>query len=167
MLIGTLLNNSESWINLTRKDIVSIEKPDVMLLQKVLGSNGNPSTAFMYLELGILPARFVIMKKRLNFLRYSSKEDMGSMIRQVYDAIKTESRNGDFVDLVKKDIDELDIQLSEKYIQNTTKLIWKKIVNQKVSEACLPFLTEVNSIKTKTKHISFESLEIRDYLRQN
>ena len=43
MLIGTLLNNSESWINLTTKDIESIEKPDVMLLRKVLGSSGNPS----------------------------------------------------------------------------------------------------------------------------
>ena len=99
MLIITLLNNSESWINLTRKDIESIEKPDVMLLRKVLGSSGNPSTVFLYLELGILPAKFVIMKKRLNFLRYILKEDMGSMIQQVYDALKTESRNGDFVNL--------------------------------------------------------------------
>ena len=83
----------------------NIEKPDVMLLRKVLGSSGNPSTSFMYLELGILPARFVIMKKRLNFLRYILIEDMGSMIRQVYEALKTESRNGDFVNLVKKDMD--------------------------------------------------------------
>ena len=59
---------------------------------------------FLYLELGILPARYVIMKKRLNFLRYILKEDMGSMIQQVYEALKTESRNGDFVNLVKKDI---------------------------------------------------------------
>ena len=81
------------------------------MLCYVLGSSGNPSTVF-YLELDILPARFVIMKKRLNFLRYILKEDMGSMIQQVYDALKTESRNGDFVNLVKKDMDELDIQLS-------------------------------------------------------
>ena len=92
-----------------------------MLLRKVLGSSGNPRTSFMYLELGILPARFVIMKKRLNFLRYILIEDMGSMIRQVYEALKRDSRKGDFVDLVTKDIDELDIQLSEEYIQNTTK----------------------------------------------
>ena len=167
MLIGTLLNNSESWINLTKKDIESIEKPDVMLLRKVLGSSGNPNKVFLYLELGILPARFVIMKKRLNFLRYILKEDMGSMIRQVYEALKTESRNGDFVNLVKKDMDELDIQLSEEDIKNTTKLVWKNFVNEKVVEECLRFLTEENSEKSKTTHITFESLEMREYLRQN
>ena len=102
---------------------------------------------FLYLELGILPARYVIMKKRLNFLRYILREDMGSMIRQVYEALKTESRNGDFVNLVKKDMDELDIQLSEEDIQNTTKLVWKNFVNEKVVEECLRFLTEENSEK--------------------
>jgi hypothetical protein len=61
------------------------------------------------------------------------------MIRQVYEALKTESRNGDFVNLVKKDMDELDIGLSEEDIQNTTKLEWKNFVNKKVVKECLRF----------------------------
>ena len=39
-----------------------------------------------------------------------------------------DSRNGDFINLVKKDMDELDIQLSEEDIQNKTKLVWKNFV---------------------------------------
>ena len=63
--------------------------------------------------------------------------------------------------------DELDIGLSEEDIQNTTKLEWKNFVNKKVVEECLRFLTEENSEKTKTKHITLDSLEMREYLRQN
>ena len=53
MLIGSMLNNSENWINLTKKNVENLEKPDVILLRKILSSSGNPSTVFMYLELGI------------------------------------------------------------------------------------------------------------------
>ena len=35
MLIGSILNNSEAWINLTKKDVVNLEKPDIMLLRKI------------------------------------------------------------------------------------------------------------------------------------
>ena len=67
MLIETLLNNSESWINLTREDVESIEKPGVILLRKMMKSSENQSTVLLYLELSILHDRHVLMKKRLNF----------------------------------------------------------------------------------------------------
>ena len=92
---------------------------------------------------------------------------MSSMIRQVYETLKTESRNGDFVYLVNRDIEELKLELSETDIKNTTKQEWKKFVNEKVSEACLRDLTLENNNKTKTKHIVFENLKMREYLKQN
>ena len=135
-----------------------------MLLRKILSSSGNPSKVFMYLELGILPVKIVLMKKTLNFMRYILHEGMSSLIRQVYETLKTESRYGDFVDLVKKDIEELNLNILEPDIQNTIKMDWKKYVNEKVSEACLLALNAENSSKTKTKHIIFKNLEMREYL---
>ena len=55
----------------------------------------------MYLELGFLPARFVIMEKHHNFLKYVLRENKSSMIRQAFETLKTDSIKGDFVDLVK------------------------------------------------------------------
>ena len=69
MLIGSILTNSESWINLTNKDLDNLEKPDLMLLRKITGDSGNPCKVFMYLEFGLLPVRYVVKEKRLNFLR--------------------------------------------------------------------------------------------------
>ena len=75
IMIGGLLNNAESWINITQKNIEDLEKTDLILQRKVLSVTGNPSRVFMMLELGIIPVRFVIMKKRLHFLHYILNEN--------------------------------------------------------------------------------------------
>ena len=70
ILIGGMLTNTESWIKLTNKDIEDLEKPDMMLLRKVLGKNAKPSKCFMQLEMGVLPDKYLIMQRRMNFLHY-------------------------------------------------------------------------------------------------
>ena len=65
ILIGSLLNNSETWIHLTKKNIEEIEKPDKVLKDKLLDSKS--STVFYYLEFGMLPAKYVILKKDSSF----------------------------------------------------------------------------------------------------
>ena len=61
VLLGGMLTNSESWINVTKLDINELEKQDTHLQRKVLESSS--SKAFMMLELGMIPVRFVLMKK--------------------------------------------------------------------------------------------------------
>ena len=68
----------------------------------------------MCLELGIIPVKFVIMEKQLNFLRYILQESMTSMLRQVYETLKSDSRKGDFVSLVKQDREEIGCALQKK-----------------------------------------------------
>ena len=43
MLIGSMLTNSESWINLTQQDLDKLLKPDTILQRKLLSESGNPS----------------------------------------------------------------------------------------------------------------------------
>ena len=50
MLLGTMLTNAESWINMTQRDIEAL-------------ASGNPCKVSMYLELGILPIKYVIIEK--------------------------------------------------------------------------------------------------------
>ena len=55
LLIGGMLTNSESWINVTKLNIDELEKPDTILQRKVLSNSGNSSKVFMMLELGLVP----------------------------------------------------------------------------------------------------------------
>ena len=94
ILIGSLLNNSETWIQLTKKNIEEIEKPDKVLKDKLLDSKA--STVFYYLEFGMLPVKYVILKKRLKFLKYILDEDINSMIRRVFEEQKKERKKVTF-----------------------------------------------------------------------
>ena len=61
LLLGGLLTNTESWINITQIESLT-------LLREVLSFTGNPCKAFMMIRLGFIPERFGIIKKRLQFV---------------------------------------------------------------------------------------------------
>ena len=84
LLLGGRLKNIESWINISKKDINNLEKPDTILMRKVLSASENAGKSFMILELGIIPVRYLIMKKRMQFLHYILTEGTDIMIRQVF-----------------------------------------------------------------------------------
>ena len=87
MLIGSMLTNSESWINLIQQNLNKLQKPDTILQRKLLSESGNPSKVFMFLELGVLPVRYVMMMKRLTFLKYILGESTTSIIGQIYSVL--------------------------------------------------------------------------------
>ena len=53
------------------------------------------------------------------------------MIHQVYDALKEDSRSGDFKALTDKDRKELDIKYSDEVIEVFGKVVWKKYIKKK------------------------------------
>ena len=126
ILLGSMLTNCETWINVTEADVTQLEKPDTELQRKLLSVSGNPSKAFMSLELGITPVKFVIMGRRLTFLYYILNETTDSMIYQVYQALKEDSRRGDFYYLSQKDLKDLNIDMTENEIKQSSKYQWKK-----------------------------------------
>ena len=82
-MLSSLLLNSEAWVNISDKDIRSLEQTDESLLAKIWGCDAKTSNAFKYLELGIYPIRFEIMKRKIRFLQYILQQDKSSMIYQV------------------------------------------------------------------------------------
>ena len=83
LFLSSLLLNSEAWVNYNDKDVRILEQCDEILLSKILSSDSNTSNAFKYLELGIVPVRFEIMKRKIGFLQYILKQEKDSMVYQV------------------------------------------------------------------------------------
>ena len=86
-----------------KKYLEDLERPDMILQRQIFSTLGNPSKCFIQHELGIIPVKFGIMQKRLNFLHYILHEDMVSMIKQVSITQRDDSRKGGFKDLTDKD----------------------------------------------------------------
>ena len=124
-----------------------------ILLKKILSTAGNPCTVFMQLEMGVISVKFVIMQKRMNFLHYILNESMDSMIRQVYNTLKEDSRKGDFVFMSDNDREELKIDKTDEDIAEITKNSWKKYVKERVMSSALEYLSNENSKKEKKQNI--------------
>ena len=118
----------------------------------------------MFLELGILPVRYVTMTKHLHFLKYILNEYITSMIRKGYETLKLDSGNSDFVHLVQKDLMEIDVKMSDEEIQTLSVGKWKGIVRRKINQAAFKYLIRENLSKDKAKHIVFDKYQMRKYL---
>ena len=92
---------------------------------------------------------------------------MESMISQVYHEQKKESRKGDFSNMVSKDMNEVDITMTDFEIRNMSKQKWKRLCKNKTKNKAFLDLIKENSQKEKTKDIQFECLEMSQYLKEN
>ena len=112
LLLSSLLLNSEAWVNLSDSDIRALERTDEILLLKLLESDSNTSNTFKYLELGIYPLRFEIMKGKLLFLQYILQQDKESMIFKVFKATCENPTKNDCVTCCQKYLDSLNISIT-------------------------------------------------------
>ena len=69
---------------------------------------------------------------------------MTSIIRQVYEILKVDSRKGDFFTLVQKDFKECNIKITEEEIKACSKGASKIFITQTVKEKAFSELTEEN-----------------------
>ena len=79
-----MLFNSEAWYNVTKAELELIETVDLLLLRGILKAPKSTPKEMLYLELGLLPFREIIQKRRLTFLHYILHESKNSMISRVF-----------------------------------------------------------------------------------
>ena len=81
LLLSSILLNSEAWVN-----IRAIEQIYKMLLTRILECDKNTRNAMKYLELGLYPVRFELMKRSIIFFQYISQQEKTSMMYQILKA---------------------------------------------------------------------------------
>ena len=161
-MVSSILLNSEAWVNLTDKDIRGLEQTDEILLSKVTESEANTSNTFKYLELGILPLRFEIMKRQNLFLQYVLKQDKSSMIYRVFDATRENPIKNYFVKICENYLKSLDIKLSFRDIELMGNWVFKNLMIDKVKVAGFKYMIALQKKESKILHIN--SLDMQEYL---
>ena len=131
LLVSSMLFNSEVWYNVTDAELNLLETVDLMLLRGILNTPKSTPKEMLFLELGIVPFREIIRKRRLGFLSYILKEDEESMI---YRFVESQSRNKtpkDWVTTVLSDIKKLNIGMNFEDIKLMKKCTFMNLVNKK------------------------------------
>ena len=164
LLLSSLLLNSEAWVNINDKEIRSLEQTDEILLSKLTGSEANTSNAFKYLELGIMPLRFEIMKRKILYLQYILKQEKTSMIYKVFEATVENPVKNDFVQTCERYLSTLNLNLTFSEIEQMGNWKFKKMVKEKVKLAAFNYLIAQQKKQTKILDIQYKTLEMQEYL---
>ena len=119
----------------------------------------------LYLEFGIYPARFEIMKKRILFYHYILNKNKQSYIIQVLQAQENFPVRGDWISSVKSDLKTLQIHLNQMEITNMRKDKLIHMLNKAVMKCAFEYL--LNLRKSKGGEIIYKQLELAKYLQPN
>ena len=112
IFLNSILLNSEAWYSLDKKNIEDLEKVDNILLKRIFELPSSTPSAFLHLELGTTPIRFLLMVRRLNFLQYILKEDGNTLIHSFLVVQIENTLRGDWWELIQQDIADLQMDLS-------------------------------------------------------
>ena len=109
-----------------------------------------------------MPARVIIIKTRLLFLKYIWNQSEDSMINKFYQLQLESSAKGDWTTMCMNDLKNLEIGESLDDIKNMSIYSFKKMINEKLSKSALSYLTAKQG--SKGGEIVYTKLEMAEYL---
>ena len=118
----------------------------------------------LYLESGVLPARFAIKRMKLVFLRYILTQEENSLIKTFLMAQKIDPKKGDWYSEVRDILKEYDIQMSDEEIKKMPENIFKSFVKKQTYSVSLYYLQSKQRKGEKAHNIIYESMKLQDYL---
>ena len=167
MFVNGVLYNSEVWQGLNTTDIAMLEHVDRQLLKFICSGHAKTATEFLYLETSALPLKYIIGSRRIMFLQNILKRRDEELVKRVYEAQKDKPTTGDFIELVKKDLEMIGQDFDEEFILSKTTSQFKSHIKKKTREAALKELKLVQLTHTKVSDIKYDKFQTQPYLKSN
>ena len=95
LFINSILFNSEVWYGITKAEIETLETVDNFLLKKILDAPCTTPTPMLYLELGCVPIRFILISRRIMYLQYLLNQEETSLLHKFSKAQLENPSQGD------------------------------------------------------------------------
>jgi hypothetical protein len=165
LLRGSILYAAEAMVNLKEKDIKLIEKSEEATLRDLVKTECSAPRHLLYLELGIIPARYVIKQRKIMFLKHILMQSKNSLIRKVFNAqVKTPSK-GDWTSEIRNILKDLKIHHTFEEIESISKKKLSIIVKNAVHKHAFEYLVAIQKQKQKGRSIEYSCFELQPYFR--
>ena len=96
------------------------------------------------------------------YLHHILRREDTELIRRVFEAQRKSPTKGDFIELVKEDLEN--IEESVESIKTLPKVGLKKVVKAKMSDLALRELQDKQTKHSKTKNIEYKTLKLQEYM---
>ena len=138
MLINGILTNAEVWYPVSETQIGILENVDLMLIRKLVKGHSKTAKEAFFLESGLLPIKFICMKRRLMYLHTLLTRSESEITRRFYDVQKKIHTKDDWYGRVMTERKELMIPQTDDQIskmsENMFQILSTKLL---ITEPCL------------------------------
>ena len=84
-----------------------LETVDHQIMKIICDEHAKTASEFYYLETSAIPLKFLISSCRIIYLKEILSRNGGELIKRVYTAQRDNPKKGDFIDLVKEDLESI------------------------------------------------------------
>ena len=156
IFVNGSLVNMETWPNCTNERIVSFERIKQAFFRKILRAHSKTAIEAIYLELGVVPLRYQLKKKRIMYFRDIMDRDDEEITKRIVTLQKKDCDAGDFYEQVKRDINEIGVT-EEEMLESKAKL--KIVVSDKTKRAAYRYLIDKASKHSKVREDIYTDCE--------
>ena len=162
MFVNGTLVNMETWPNCTTSRMEPFERIEQMFFKKILKAHSKTPIESIYLELGVIPLRFQLMKRRILYFHLIMQRSDDEITKQIVCIQKYDCLEGDFYAQTKQDLDALSISDEELSKSNES---FKDIVVKRVKDAAYTFLINKATEHSKVNATIYISCDGAGYFR--
>ena len=118
----------------------------------------------MFLDLGIIPLKVILIQRRLMYLHYILQQKEESLLSQCFQAQVKEQLKGDHIIQIQEDLKSVNIQLTFEQIKQMTKASFSRYLKDKIKTHAFQILMYEKSCQRKCFDIQYEKLELQEYI---
>lgn len=149
-------------------DIHDLQVIDHYLIRSLFHAHSKVPVEHLFLETSALPIPYVISARRLIYLQTILKRSERELTRRVYEAQKQKTGKGDWIQLIRDDMDMIKCNLRDDEVRDMPTNTYKLYIKQKVREAAFEQLNNTKESHTKVKHNKYDNLfQPQDYIKSH
>ena len=145
---------------MTLEKLEQLEQVDEIWIRNLMDCSSSVPKDLLYLELGLIPIRYIIQTRRVLFLHHILQQKKDSLLYRFFIAQLENPTYRDWVSQVLEDLEILEISLEIEEIQTMKIDKFKHIVKKSVKEKAFLYLlqkkTDRKSDNAKGKLIEYE-----------
>ena len=157
-LLNGMLFNSEVWYGLKDSDIASFVEIDQYLIRGLLKAHAKTPLEHLYLETGTLPVKYIIITRRLIYLKEILDIPHTEIIKKVYRCQQANPDPGDWCQSIEKDLKDININITEETIENMSTLDYKKLIKTRARNAAFVELDILKESHNKVELNQYDGL---------
>ena len=154
VFIQTMLSNSDVWTNISDKNMTALETIQLKCLKRTMRTAASTPNSFVFLELGVLPMKFEIYCRQLNYLHHILNLEQNNPIFQVYQQQLKYPFEANWATKIEQLKALFDLPNNAKIV-SLSKGEWKGLVKRAVRKKAHKILLEEAKTKKKLNDITF------------